>query len=111
MWPVHTPEGDPAPGWKDVLPPATTWTDLEVTVCSDRSQTQKDTSRVTPTHRGSLEESRPQRQRVDGGSQGGGVSASWEQGFSLGRWKVLETGGGGGCTTVCMCLRSVYLEC
>ena len=47
-WSVHTPEDDPAPGREDVLPPATTWTDLEVTVCSDRNQTQKDTSCVTP---------------------------------------------------------------
>ena len=48
MWSIHMPECDPASGRKDVLPPATTWTDLEITVCSDRSQTQKDTSRVTP---------------------------------------------------------------
>ena len=85
---------------KDVLPPATAWTDPEAAVRRDRSQTQKDTSRVTPRTGGSPEESRPPSQRVDGGSQGWGGRASWGQGLSLGRWKVLETDGGGGCTTV-----------
>lgn len=44
----------------------------------------------------SLEESRPQRQKVDGGSWGvvEGVHASWGQRLSLGRWEVLEMGGG-----------------
>ena len=49
-----------------------------------------------PTHRRSPEESRPPSQRVDGGSQGWGVRASWGQRLGLGRWKVLETDGGGG---------------
>ena len=48
MWSIHTLGYHPASGRKDVLPPATTWTDPEDTMHSDRSQTQKDTSRVTP---------------------------------------------------------------
>ena len=99
VWSIHTPECDPAPGREDVLPPATAWTDPEVTVRGGRSQAQKDTSRVTPL----LEASRPQRQRAGGGSQGWGQEAGspcflGTQSQS-GRWKVLETGGGGGCTT------------
>ena len=108
---THTTEYDPVSARKDVLPPATMWTDREDTVHSDRSQTQKDMSLHDPTHRKFLEESCPQRHTVDGGSPWGGgqqgagrVSASWEQSPGLGRWKVLEPGGGGGCTTVCVCL-------
>ena len=44
---THMLECDPAPGRKDVLPPATTWTDPEATVRGDRSRTQTGTSRVT----------------------------------------------------------------
>ena len=45
---TYTPEYDPVPGRKNVLPPATAWRDPEATGRSDRSQTQTDTSRVTP---------------------------------------------------------------
>ena len=54
-------------------------------------------------HRRSPEEPHPQRQKVDGGSgaRGGvGVRFSWGQSFRLGRWKVLETDGGDGGTTM-----------
>lgn len=58
--------------------------------------------------RRSLEEPHLQRQRVGGGAggwgRGWGVSVSWRQSFHLGRWNVLEMEGGGGYTTVCVCL-------
>ncbi|XP_030190973.1 junctional sarcoplasmic reticulum protein 1 [Lynx canadensis] len=57
---IYTPEYDPVPVRKNVLPPATAWRDPEATVRSDRSQTQKDTSRVTPLTGG------PQRSPVHG---------------------------------------------
>ena len=101
---IRTTECDPALGREDFLPPVTTWTDPEDAVHSDRSRTQKDTSRVTP-RTGDPQWSPVHRDKVDGGSQGWGVRASWGQSLSLGRWKVLEAGGGGGCTTACMGLR------
>ncbi|XP_029772239.1 BTB/POZ domain-containing protein 2 [Suricata suricatta] len=61
--------------------------------CGDKS----DTGGHRPLM-GSPEAPRPQRQRVDGGSQGVG-SVSWGQSLSLGTWKVLETEGRG-CTAV-----------
>ena len=74
---IHTLGYHPASGRKDVPPPAAAWTDPEDAVRSDRSRTQKDSSRVTPRTGG------PQRSPVHGdrewtvgarGGAGGGES-------------------------------------
>lgn len=79
---------------KDVLIPASTWTNFADILLSGVSQPQKDTSRKIPLPGGPQRSSCPQRQRGEGGSQGWGrgwgVRSSWGQSLSVDRWKVLE---------------------
>ena len=88
---IHTVEYYVAMKRSEALTQATTWTDLEHTTLSERSQTQKLTQCVIPLL-GNVQNRQIHRQKVGarGWGRGWGVTFNGD-GVSLGGWECFET--------------------
>ena len=106
MGSIHTMEYDSAMKRSDTLTQATTWMDLEHTMLSERSQTQKDTQCVIPLI-GNVQNRQIHRHKVGSwlpgaGGGGWGVTAHGVRGSVWGEQKALKLDRGSGCTALYM---------